>query len=947
MPGVQFEVNPKRRCLLGSCCFRSMRLLAMAGAMTALSAAALAQTAVKVNNQPTTTSHNPASPEFNKLRPNPLRAHNTPADVSWSKEHGPAGGVVVPQPAPRGVSAADNCGDAPTVGDGVYNWDLSAATNDGPYGACGLADLGPDVWLRWVPTADGTADVSICGLSGDDTVLAAVDQCGGTELACNDDNCAFQSEIFFPVTAGEDYFIRIAGFNGGIGAGQISIGLQQPCVLTPPGPGTPEGEDCGADINGGCNSDPNIFGSITCGEVVEGTAWADANFRDTDWYELTLDGLHSVTVVGQAQFPLQLFIIDANCPATIIAAGAAGRCEMATVTATVSGSCRIFAGNTGFSGNPCGSDNNYWIQVTDCSEVQPPDCADCPKGGADEGEPDCGLPVDTVNGGCNSTPQVFGTISVGGTVCGTAGNNGGTRDTDWYQVDLTEGTELTWTVTPEFPCLIGMVATGCSGAFIGGTAFTTDTCVPVSATKCLAAGTYYMFVAPSAFGGVPCGARYIGTLTGVPCDATAPDNDTCANARTIAVGGSDSGDTSFASDDGLVGCGTPAPGAGVWYVTTGTGNTMTASLCNSTYDTVINVFCGAAGCDGLTCIAGDDDFCAFAGPSQVSFCSQNGGPYYIHVGGFGGATGLYTLDVTDDGTPCNGAQTCITTGACCTANGCQVLTPTDCAAANGTYQGDGSNCGGQQTYAAGTCNDAFEDISSTGTLAPNASNCDDCGDNLPIGFTFNFFGTDHTDINVSSDGYLTFGATTGDFSNDPSFPNPAEPNDMIAPYWDDWQTALGGDIYYQTIGSAPNRHFVVQWQGVQHFGSTDEFATFEAILSEGSNNIAFRYGALDPRDTPTIGIENSTGTVGVDVPVGTQGTCTTITNTISPNPCQATCACDFNHDNVLNSQDFFDFLNCFFTNGCANGDFNHDNVVNSQDFFDFLNCFFQPPAGCH
>jgi hypothetical protein len=28
------------------------------------------------------------------------------------------------------------------------------------------------------------------------------------------------------------------------------------------------------------------------------------------------------------------------------------------------------------------------------------------------------------------------------------------------------------------------------------------------------------------------------------------------------------------------------------------------------------------------------------------------------------------------------------------------------------------------------------------------------------------------------------------------------------------------------------------------------------------------------------------------------------------------CACDFNGDGVLNSQDFFDFLACFFAGGC-------------------------------
>jgi hypothetical protein len=52
------------------------------------------------------------------------------------------------------------------------------------------------------------------------------------------------------------------------------------------------------------------------------------------------------------------------------------------------------------------------------------------------------------------------------------------------------------------------------------------------------------------------------------------------------------------------------------------------------------------------------------------------------------------------------------------------------------------------------------------------------------------------------------------------------------------------------------------------------------------------------------------------------------------------CACDWNHDHILNSQDFFDFVTSFFA---GSADFNNDNITNSQDFFDFLNCFF---AGC-
>lgn len=52
------------------------------------------------------------------------------------------------------------------------------------------------------------------------------------------------------------------------------------------------------------------------------------------------------------------------------------------------------------------------------------------------------------------------------------------------------------------------------------------------------------------------------------------------------------------------------------------------------------------------------------------------------------------------------------------------------------------------------------------------------------------------------------------------------------------------------------------------------------------------------------------------------------------------CRADWNHDTMVTSQDFFDFITAFFA-GAA--DFNSDGLTNSQDFFDFITQFF---GGC-
>jgi hypothetical protein len=73
---------------------------------------------------------------------------------------------------------------------------------------------------------------------------------------------------------------------------------------------TPEGEDCGLDLNGGCNS--GVFGTIACGETICGTSFYDGTNRDTDWFQfdVTSDGVYTVNVL--AEFDGTIFFADAT-----------------------------------------------------------------------------------------------------------------------------------------------------------------------------------------------------------------------------------------------------------------------------------------------------------------------------------------------------------------------------------------------------------------------------------------------------------------------------------------------------------------------------------------------------------------------------------------------------------------------------------------------------------
>jgi uncharacterized repeat protein (TIGR01451 family) len=111
--------------------------------------------------------------------------------------------------------------------------------------------------------------------------------------------------------------------------------------------------------------------------------------------------------------------------------------------------------------------------------------------------------------------------------------------------------------------------------------------------------------------------------------------------------------------------------------------------------------------------------------------------------------------------------------------------------------------------------------------------------NVTLPFPFTFYGTSSTAIRVGNNGGLLFNATSGDLgvTNEPL--GTATSNNLIVPFWDDIDSDTG-NVYYTTVGTAPNRMFVIEWYNRPHFSNVGN-ATFELILYEGTNNIKFQY----------------------------------------------------------------------------------------------------------
>ncbi len=140
-----------------------------------------------------------------------------------------------------------------------------------------------------------------------------------------------------------------------------------------------------------------------------------------------------------------------------------------------------------------------------------PCLVECPPGSIAEGEvcPEDGY-IDDFNGGCNSTPPVFSTINNGDVICGTASTfvfeGADHRDTDWYEITVEEPTIITWSVVADFPVNIFIIdgSLGCNSysvIAVGNAA----PCETATATAPVTQGTYWLWVGPSIFSGMPCG----------------------------------------------------------------------------------------------------------------------------------------------------------------------------------------------------------------------------------------------------------------------------------------------------------------------------------------------------------------------------------------------------------------------------------------------------------
>lgn len=148
---------------------------------------------------------------------------------------------------------------------------------------------------------------------------------------------------------------------------------------------------------------------------------------------------------------------------------------------------------------------------------------------------------------------------------------------------------------------------------------------------------------------------------------------------------------------------------------------------------------------------------------------------------------------------------------------------------------------------------------STGTLD------DGRWDNITLPFTFRFYGNNFNAVNISTNGWIGLGSSnTTTTGLGVALPNASAPNNVIHAITSDLTFAGASNaavLQYFTVGSSPNRRFVVDYSNIKFFTGSAT-ANVQVILYETTNLVEIHTTSCTNTAEPKAqGIENSTGTI--------------------------------------------------------------------------------------
>lgn len=146
---------------------------------------------------------------------------------------------------------------------------------------------------------------------------------------------------------------------------------------------------------------------------------------------------------------------------------------------------------------------------------------------------------------------------------------------------------------------------------------------------------------------------------------------------------------------------------------------------------------------------------------------------------------------------------------------------------------------------------------------------------VQAGFPLRLYGVETTDLCVTNDGFVGFddaecvspapgSKPQPGYSFNQDMPTPVYNGITVpaylAPFWTDLDDGPGR-VYTQTLGTAPNRQFVIQWEGLYHYMISSTAATFQIVFDEASDTIRYEYrgtvfgNEADNGNRATVGLQ--------------------------------------------------------------------------------------------
>ena len=171
-------------------------------------------------------------------------------------------------------------------------------------------------------------------------------------------------------------------------------------------------------------------------------------------------------------------------------------------------------------------------------------------------------------------------------------------------------------------------------------------------------------------------------------------------------------------------------------------------------------------------------------------------------------------------------------------------------------------------------------VNGVANVPQTSGNLDDGGwGNIPLGFTFNLFGTNYSSVNVGTNGVLQFGNYNGSTAgglgdyNIGALPNVVDPLAAIFASAGDLQIGqafvgqigFNGSLRYWTAGAAPNRRFILDYQGFR-YGNAAQNVKFQVIIYETLGQVDVVVIENAATNNKTIGINSPSGTIGAAAP---------------------------------------------------------------------------------